>query len=89
MATSKSRISASRATVSWKSPWNAQHYTYIGAAIVVIVVGFLLLAKGMYSSWDDPLSVDVAPVVLVVGYCILVPLAIMRKSWQHNPPSES
>jgi hypothetical protein len=45
MATSKSRISASRATVSWKSPWNAQHYTYIGAAIVVIVVGFLLLAK--------------------------------------------
>jgi hypothetical protein len=89
MAKSKSRISATRSTVSWKSPWGTQHYTYLGAAVVVIVVGFLLLAKGMYSSWDDPLSVDVAPVVLVVGYCILVPLAIMRTSSRNNPPTES
>jgi hypothetical protein len=89
MAKSKSRTSISRPSVSWKSPWSTQHYTYLGAAIVVIVAGFLLLAKGMYSSWDDPLSVDVAPVVLVVGYCILVPLAIMRRSSQNNTPSES
>jgi len=80
MAKTTSRLSTSRASVNWTSPWTKQHYSYLGGAIGVIVAGFLLLAKGMYSTWDDPLSVDVAPVVLIIGYCILVPLAIMRKS---------
>lgn len=88
MAKTKSRLSSSRSAVSWKSPWGKQHYTYLGAAVVVIIVGFLLLAKGIYSTWDDPLSVDVAPVVLVVGYCILVPLAIMRKN-SNNTSNEA
>lgn len=86
MAKSTSRTSTSRTSVNWKSPWTTLHFTYLGGAVAVIVVGFLLLAKGMYSSWDDPLSVDVAPVVLVIGYCILVPLAIMRRN---SPDSSS
>jgi hypothetical protein len=89
MAKTKSRLLQSRNTVSWKSPWGKQHYTYLGGAVVVIIVGFLLLAKGMYSSWDDPLSVDVAPVVLVVGYCILVPLAIMRKNSRNSSSDQA
>lgn len=88
MAKSTSRISSSRTSVNWKSPWTTQHFTYLGGAIAVIVAGFLLLAKGMYSSWDDPLSVDVAPVVLVIGYCILVPLAIMRKNSSGSSSNE-
>ncbi|MFN5874918.1 MAG: hypothetical protein ACK45E_01445 [Ignavibacteria bacterium] len=88
MAKTASRVSTSRSSVNWKSPWNKQHYTYLGGAIAVIVAGFLLLAKGMYSTWDDPLSVDVAPVVLVVGYCILVPLAIMRRNSSDSTSNE-
>lgn len=89
MAKTKSRLLQSRPSVTWKSPWGKQHYTYLGAAVVVIIVGFLLLAKGMYSSWDDPLSVDVAPVVLVIGYCILVPLAIMRKNSSNSSSDQA
>lgn len=88
MAKLKSRLTTSRSAVQWKSPLQNMHFTYLGGAIIVIVVGFLLLAKGMYSTWDDPLSVDVAPVVLVVGYCILVPFAIMRKNTD-NPSNEA
>ena len=89
MAKTKSRLLQSRNTVSWKSPWGKQHYTYLGGAVVVIIVGFLLLAKGMYSSWDDPLSVDVAPVVFVVVYCILVSLAIMRKNSRNSSSDQA
>lgn len=89
MAKSKSRLLQSRPSVNWTSPWGKQHYTYLGGAVVVIIVGFLLLAKGMYSSWDDPLSVDVAPVVLVIGYCILVPLAIMRRNSNNSSSDQA
>jgi len=39
------------------------------AAIVVIVVGFADLAAG---------GTTVAPILLVLGYCVLVPLAILK-----------
>jgi hypothetical protein len=42
----------------------------LGAAVVVIVVGFTLLAQG---------SMTVAPVLLVLGYCVLLPIGIIKK----------
>jgi hypothetical protein len=61
---------------TWTNPWSRQHYIYLAAGVAVIVVGFLLLSTGI-SQWDNPLAVDVAPVVLVLGYCVAIPLAIM------------
>lgn len=39
------------------------------AAIVSIVIGFITLAKG---------SISLAPILLVLGYCILVPIALIK-----------
>jgi hypothetical protein len=39
------------------------------AALVVIVVGFADLARG---------GTTVAPILLVLGYCVLVPIAILK-----------
>jgi hypothetical protein len=80
MATGKSRVTTTGNSVNWKSPLHKDQFVFLGISIGVIVVGFVLLSLGMFTTWDNPLSVDVAPVVLVIGYCILVPLAIMRKS---------
>ena len=40
-----------------------------GIAILVILAGYADLARG---------GETIAPVLLVVGYCVLVPLAILR-----------
>ena len=40
-----------------------------GLALVAIVVGFIDLARG---------GETVAPILLVIGYCILVPIAILK-----------
>jgi hypothetical protein len=40
-----------------------------GAAILVILLGYADLARG---------GETIAPLLLVVGYCVLVPLAILR-----------
>lgn len=39
------------------------------AALVVIVIGFVDLAAG---------GTTVAPILLVLGYCVLVPIAILK-----------
>ena len=40
-----------------------------GAALLVLVAGYADLARG---------GETIAPILLVVGYCVLVPLAILR-----------
>ena len=40
-----------------------------GIALLVIVAGYADLARG---------GETIAPVLLVVGYCVLIPLAILR-----------
>ncbi len=70
------RAASGSTTTTWTNPLGAMQYKLIAASIGIIVLGFVLLSTGM-DSWDNPLAVDVAPVVLVLGYCVAIPLAIM------------
>ncbi len=40
----------------------------LGAGLVSIVIGYILLGQG---------SISAAPALLVLGYCILVPVALI------------
>lgn len=48
------------------------------AGIGVILLGYFLLGRG---------SVSVAPLLLVIGYCVIVPLSIML--WVRQPAKKS
>lgn len=61
----------------WVLPLMTKNYIYIGIGIGVLLLGFVLLSMGIYTGWDNPLSVSVAPVVLVIGYCVVIPWALM------------
>jgi uncharacterized membrane protein HdeD (DUF308 family) len=43
---------------------------WLGAGVVSIAIGFLLLARG---------SESIAPVLLVLGYCVLLPVGIIKR----------
>lgn len=47
-----------------------KNYILLGVGLVTIVAGFILLAMG---------STRLAPLCLVTGYCVLVPLALLLK----------
>lgn len=67
---------------SWILPLTSKNFLYIGLGIGVLLIGFVLLSLGINSDgkgWDNPLSVSVAPVVLVIGYCVVIPWAIMAR----------
>jgi hypothetical protein len=51
-------------SASASRPW-----LWWGLAIVTILLGYADLARG---------GMTIAPILLVAGYCVLVPLAILR-----------
>lgn len=57
-------------------PFTRQNYLIFGAGILLILVGYFALAQGPYDSFA---SLSIAPVLLVIGYCIVLPFAIMYR----------
>ncbi|MDH5186097.1 MAG: hypothetical protein OEZ20_03495 [candidate division WOR-3 bacterium] len=55
------------------------NYIILMVGIIVIIVGFIALARG---------SITLAPILLVIGYCVLVPLAILLKKGVPKTPKK-
>jgi hypothetical protein len=48
--------------------WERRNITLLAAGLGAVVLGYLLLSRG---------DVTAAPLLLVAGYCVLVPLAFI------------
>lgn len=57
-------------------PLEPLNFKIMGAGIVLIVLGYLALAEG---SVEGFLPLTVAPILLVLGYCVVLPLGIMYR----------
>jgi Ca2+/Na+ antiporter len=57
-----------RAPEKW--PFGRKNYILFAVALVVIVIGFFFLSTG---------DITIAPILLVAGYCVLVPWAILAR----------
>ena len=83
MAKVKKRVSATNKKFisPFENYWTKNNYLLLGLGIAVLIIGYFLLSQG---PWDNPLSLSVAPIVLLVAYVIIFPLAIMYKKKSHN-----
>jgi hypothetical protein len=52
----------------------------------LLVIGYVLLGQGPV---DNPLSKTVAPLVLVVVYCVFIPYAILAKTKKERIEEQS
>jgi len=50
--------------------FNKKNYSLFAAGIISIIIGYIFLSKG---------SITVAPILLVLGYVILIPTSIIIK----------
>jgi len=48
--------------------WGLANSVLLGLGVAALVVGYVLLARG---------SVTLAPVLLVTGYCVLIPASLL------------
>ena len=53
----------------------------IGIGVLLLVIGFLCLATGPA---DNPVSITVAPLILVFAYLVVIPLGILFGSKKKN-----
>jgi cyanate permease len=50
--------------------FNLLNWLLLVIAVIIIVLGFVFLSKG---------SITLAPILLVLGYCVVVPLALILR----------
>jgi hypothetical protein len=67
-------------------PFGRENYLILLAGVVVIVLGYLALSG---SSVEGFMPLTVAPILLVLGYCVIIPVGIMyRKKDKPSGPAE-
>ncbi len=54
--------------------WTTKNFVLLFAGLAVVLLGFILMAQG---PWDNPLSLTVSPLVLLVAYLVIIPAAIL------------
>jgi hypothetical protein len=54
--------------------WNSKNYFLLFLGIIVLTLGYFLMSIG---PWDNFLSLDVSPIVLLIAYLIIIPLAVL------------
>lgn len=65
-----------KAVLPFRDYWTTNNYIVLLIAIGFLIVGFILMSS---SNWENQVALSVAPVVLLIGYVILIPLSIFFK----------
>lgn len=60
----------------FKNYWKKDNYVIFLVGIAVLILGNLLLSVG---PWDNPVSLTIAPLVLLFAYLVIFPLSILYK----------
>jgi uncharacterized membrane protein HdeD (DUF308 family) len=76
MARVETKSAPKRKPILESLPFNKSNYTILGAGLLSIVLGYVALAQ---PPWDGTMPLVVAPILLVLGYCVLIPLGILYR----------
>jgi hypothetical protein len=61
-------------------PFGPKNYYIFGAAMLAIILGYITLASG---------SITLAPSLLILGYCVLIPISIIIDGRRKAAPPEN
>lgn len=85
MAKAQTKSISQKRTILWKFPLQRQNFVIIGIGIAVILIGYLLMATGITEEpaipngkWNNVFAVSIAPILLVLGYCVIIPFGIFK-----------
>jgi hypothetical protein len=63
------------------------NYMIMLVGVVVIIIGYIIMSMGDATS---PLAVTISPIILFIGYCIIIPVGILyRKKDKKNESAVS
>lgn len=63
-------------------PFTSLNYQIFCAGLLLIILGYIALAQPPANSF---MSLTVAPILLILGYCVVIPFAIMYQKKESLP----
>ncbi len=76
MAQMKQKQKRGSVTEDTSLPFTKTNYLIFLAGLLFIIFGYVALGQG---PWDSFSSLTLAPILLLIGYLVLVPVAILYK----------
>jgi len=86
MARVASRVAAKRKGQTAALPFTKRNYQILGIGLLLIVLGYIALSQ---EPWDGMMPLVVAPILLVLGYCVVIPLGILYRGKPPKQPTET
>jgi hypothetical protein len=65
-------------------PFEAVNYWLFAFGLAVIIIGYIALSQPPV---DGFMSLTLAPILLVIGYCVIIPAAILYQKKKSLPPT--
>lgn len=81
-AQEKKKFKGSGKKESTALPFKKQNYLLFTLGLLTIVLGYIFLSVG---PWNSFWSLTLAPVLLVLGYCVIIPVAILYRKKEKEP----
>ncbi len=72
----KKRYKGKSAKKTDSLPFERQNYILFAIGLGMLLVGYISLAQG---PWNSFWSLTFAPILLVLGYCVVIPMAILYR----------
>ncbi|MGQ9818656.1 MAG: DUF3098 domain-containing protein [Candidatus Kapaibacteriales bacterium] len=73
-------------TIHWKFPLEKQNFIWFAVGLGVVTLGYLLMMTGITEEpaipdgkWNNFFVVELAPILLFIGYCIIIPYSLLKK----------
>ncbi len=66
--------------------FNKINYIIFAIGIAVIIAGYFIMATGETYSFQ---SLSLAPIILLIGYLVIIPLAILYRKRENKTPKEN
>jgi heme/copper-type cytochrome/quinol oxidase subunit 2 len=70
----------------WSFPLERHNVILLAIGVAIIIVAYILMLTANTSDpvqhqqlWNNPLAVTVAPILLVLGYAVIIPIAILYR----------
>jgi hypothetical protein len=64
----------------YQLPFTKKNYLLFAVGLVVIIIGYIALSMG---------SITLAPILLVLGYCVVIPIAIIINGGRAKEKTQS
>jgi hypothetical protein len=72
----KEKLTKKKSISTGKLSLEKINYQIILGGVAVIIAGYVALSA---KPWDNPIAMTVAPILLVVGYCVIVPFGLIYR----------